>query len=1270
MPVFAAISTGLVLLVNKLFGGFVSTSALTQLSTTVLGVVGFNIINDVTLNKARDTITDFILNMVKASTTFLFGSMEKGFSSMNDPFTLLSTMAKLSLVFGGVRKAAANLALDIAKAVPQGASAFVGGTLGQGLGKASLAIQERQLNSLSAQLSLANTNVTSAQSALTSAINAPVAMGLAPNPNTPAALAAQANLDAAKATVTRLTEAHSQLTTQVDKLKNSMAAASAAMAESRKKAKEAIIGGATNAGGALGYVYGYKAGENYADNNDIQGVHRLGVQVASAAIGAAIAGAIVGALSTAISSILGVIGSKLLAFILVPAGAFIIKWATAALVAMVAAAAAIPASIAVSITAAIIAVASIVALIWNWDTIKPVVLRIGEAMLSPFKSAWEWISGKFNEAVEFVKRVFHAGFPEGMFIAVDKLKEWQTAISNFFTLQNFKNMGNAVLDGFIAGLKAIGGWFANLISRSANAAEDTVRSGVNSVKSGVNNLVGEGGPKAKLTFEQLPQASYSNEGRASDIIKAIKEQDTALKQDLDTIAQHLTPSQRLLAYLDATTRMEHSLEDYQSGRSYQRIVGKGGYFDPNGEGHPNVTGIVTQAGPSTAAGAFQIVNKTWNDPNLGFNQKLGNFREPVNQVAAGAALVQRRGALDDVLEGNIIDATKKLPREWEGLPDSNRANNDAARWEKFTEAFRESAAATLRGDSPLLKAIGNMDAEAIIAFAKGFPAQFKQAAKAAGEKLKEMGQEAGEAISTAVDDQTGFPKTVSDPTTGKIKETIKTQIEKTATIEEAINILNEGLEKFSINSLSPKDFDKLMETPEVFSMITDSLTLMSDANDRLGETTGYLRAKLEKDIVRLKKNIKEELGKQIEGADPEKAYQPTAFGKVFADNVAKEFNDTLANVMMGKIKAREAFKKMWESLSMQFVNQMTTSFMNALLKGFYSMLDNMVGLMDAGMIRLGTQIKNWVKKLFGIIDDTGIPPAKDIDRTISGTDKIIQKLTGSTPYGMSKDTSLGGDSNYGISMDPAFKKAGVLISDNPATGGITGDQSPPSFFGDMTKWFSDMFGGIWKLAQSFGNGLTNMLGGLGKLLADAFSSIIEGASALLKSLASLFSGSSGKSLFEGASTVVDAIGAFFAEGGIARFATGGLPHFAAGTPKRFKGRVSGFGTGTSDSILALVGNGEYIVNERKTREYRPLLDAINFGKDVPFPKFATGGALDTGIKAVSDSSVSNKKAGNTTVINWTITGDISRQTRNEIQKMIPQIATGVNAHNVENDYRR
>lgn len=66
------------------------------------------------------------------------------------------------------------------------------------------------------------------------------------------------------------------------------------------------------------------------------------------------------------------------------------------------------------------------------------------------------------------------------------------------------------------------------------------------------------------------------------------------------------------------------------------------------------------------------------------------------------------------------------------------------------------------------------------------------------------------------------------------------------------------------------------------------------------------------------------------------------------------------------------------------------------------------------------------------------------------------------------------------------------------------------------------------------------------------------------------------------------------------------------------GFISGPGSGTSDSILALVSNGEYVVNAAATARNRPLLDAINGGSLPGFasggivPRFATGGAVATG----------------------------------------------------------
>ncbi|WP_353641962.1 phage tail tape measure protein [Mesorhizobium sp. WSM2239] len=71
-------------------------------------------------------------------------------------------------------------------------------------------------------------------------------------------------------------------------------------------------------------------------------------------------------------------------------------------------------------------------------------------------------------------------------------------------------------------------------------------------------------------------------------------------------------------------------------------------------------------------------------------------------------------------------------------------------------------------------------------------------------------------------------------------------------------------------------------------------------------------------------------------------------------------------------------------------------------------------------------------------------------------------------------------------------------------------------------------------------------------------------------------------------------------GGLFGALLGGLLGLAEG------GRVRGRGTGTSDSIPAMLSDGEYVVNAKATRKYLPALEAINSGKA---PAFATGGIV-------------------------------------------------------------
>ena len=56
------------------------------------------------------------------------------------------------------------------------------------------------------------------------------------------------------------------------------------------------------------------------------------------------------------------------------------------------------------------------------------------------------------------------------------------------------------------------------------------------------------------------------------------------------------------------------------------------------------------------------------------------------------------------------------------------------------------------------------------------------------------------------------------------------------------------------------------------------------------------------------------------------------------------------------------------------------------------------------------------------------------------------------------------------------------------------------------------------------------------------------------------------------------------------------------------GLVRGPGTETSDSIPAMLSDGEFVVNARSTRLFQPILSAINASADLP--GFAMGGLVD------------------------------------------------------------
>lgn len=76
---------------------------------------------------------------------------------------------------------------------------------------------------------------------------------------------------------------------------------------------------------------------------------------------------------------------------------------------------------------------------------------------------------------------------------------------------------------------------------------------------------------------------------------------------------------------------------------------------------------------STAAGAYQILSKTWAE--LQAKLKLPDF-SPLSQDKAAIELIRRRKALEDVMAGRFTQAIAKCRKEWASLPGAGYGQNE------------------------------------------------------------------------------------------------------------------------------------------------------------------------------------------------------------------------------------------------------------------------------------------------------------------------------------------------------------------------------------------------------------------------------------------------------------------------------------------------------------------------------------------------------------------------------------------------------------------
>lgn len=116
--------------------------------------------------------------------------------------------------------------------------------------------------------------------------------------------------------------------------------------------------------------------------------------------------------------------------------------------------------------------------------------------------------------------------------------------------------------------------------------------------------------------------------------------------------------------VQAFLRVLRAGESSQDDVAYRTMYG-GGTF-ASFQDHPRIKN--TAAGiTSTAAGAYQFLEKTWNGLDAQYN--FPDF-SPATQDFAAVALIKGRGALNDVLAGRFDEAVRKCSREWASLPGS------------------------------------------------------------------------------------------------------------------------------------------------------------------------------------------------------------------------------------------------------------------------------------------------------------------------------------------------------------------------------------------------------------------------------------------------------------------------------------------------------------------------------------------------------------------------------------------------------------------------
>lgn len=370
-------------------------------------------------------------------------------------------------------------------------------------------------------------------------------------------------------------------------------------------------------------------------------------------------------------------------------------------------------------------------------------------------------------------------------------------------------------------------------------------------------------------------------------------------------------------------------------------------------------------------------------------------------------------------------------------------------------------------------------------------------------------------------------------------------------------------------------------------------------------------------------------------------------GESAATALLDSFTNGIKDMLTGAKKPKEVLAELADTF--------TKSVLNAFIEGLMNPLTGENGF-----------IKQMTRSFFSDVFDLGFQQSNPMAQKVTGQGagmpgmNAMGALSGVFKqwFGSKSQASTGGDA--GAVADGATSMLtpdvdSIMAVNTMAKIGSTAEASAQQANAAMQAQGSGFTSMLTSLIGSVGSGISGLFRGFGDMAQQALmmlQSAMSGSSGPgLGSLASSL-GSSGDTGGGSGAGWLSTIMSFFADGGF----------------------VSGAGTSTSDSIPAMLSNGEFVVNAAQTKRFAPLLHAINSGRGV---MLAEGGLVGPGMALLQPTAMPESALPSTQpnapvsqVFHLSFTGDISRQTKQQVLAMLPQIAAGVNAVNVEKGNRK